>query len=161
MKRLFLISAFLLFWPIAQVLPRTDPPSAAERLTQIQKKLSQFDPSMIPELLQKAAKDPVPAIRQVILVRLSRLDHAAVTEALERHAASDPDPQVALVSLERLRLQTARKLGTLFEKRLAMARTREGTPGIRLLDEQHQRWVTLSRGALLPCCPPSCKRPLR
>jgi tartrate-resistant acid phosphatase type 5 len=140
----------LLLWQTPQVLSQAAQPSAAERLAQVQQKLKQFDPSMIAELLEVADKDPDPAIRQAILVRLSRLNHSAVREALERHAASDPDAQVAMAILERLRLQQAQDLGVLFEKRQALAKMQNDAAGLQALAGQHQKWATLARGALLP-----------
>lgn len=124
--------------------------SPKERLAAVQQRLRQFDQAIFSELLEQADKDPDPAIRRVILDRLSRLRLPAVREALERHAATDPDPQVAFAALERLRLQQAQELGLLFEKRLALARTQKDDKVLEALTAQHQRWVTFARGVTLP-----------
>ncbi len=124
--------------------------SPSERLAAVQAKLKQFNQSMVGELLDQADNDPDPAIRRVILNRVSRLNLPAVRASLERHAAGDPDAGVALLALERLRVQQAQELGQLFEKRLALARSQKDQKAIEALTAEHQRWVTLARGATLP-----------
>jgi hypothetical protein len=121
-----------------------------ERLSAVQQKLKQFDKAMIGELLEQADKDPDPAVRRVILERLGRLRVPQVRDSLERHAAGDPDAGVALLALERLRLQQARELGRLFEKRLKLARSEKDQRALKALTAQHQQWVTFARGATLP-----------
>ncbi len=124
--------------------------SPKERLAAVQQQLSRFDQSMVGELLERADKDPDPAIRRAILNRLARLRLPAVRESLERHAAGDPDAGVALLALERLRVQQAQELGQLFEKRLALARSQKDEKALEALTPEHQRWVTFARGATLP-----------
>jgi hypothetical protein len=121
-----------------------------ERLAAVQQKLRQFDQSMVSELLEQADKDPEPAIRRAILDRLSRVRLPAIREALERHATTDPDSGVALAALEKLRIYQAQELGQLFEKRLALAQTQKDAKAFEALAAQHQKWVTFSRGAILP-----------
>jgi len=124
--------------------------SPKERLAAVQQQLSRFDQSMVGELLERADKDPDAAIRRVILNRLARLRLPAVRESLERHAAGDPDVGVALLALERLRVQQAQELGQLFEKRLALARSQKDEKALEALVAEDQRWVTFARGATLP-----------
>ena len=124
--------------------------TAKEHLASVEQQLKQFSESMIPELLELANKDSDPAVRRAILVRISRVSSPLVREALERHAAADLDPQIALLALERLRLQQAQGLGQIFEKRLALAHTQRDDRALETLIEQHQRWVTFARGATLP-----------
>lgn len=124
--------------------------SPKERLAAVQQRLRQFDQSMVSELLTQADNDPDPAIRRVILNRVSRLNLPEVRASLERHAVGDPDAGVALFALERLRVQQAQNLGGLFEKRLALARSQNDAKAIERLTAEHQRWVTFARGATLP-----------
>ncbi|MGB9604458.1 MAG: metallophosphoesterase [Bryobacteraceae bacterium] len=121
--------------------------SVEQRRAEVQRKLSQLDESAIRDLLQQAAAEPDAGIRRVILQRLARLDRADVREALERHAATDPDAELALFALERLRVQ---QLARIFEKRLALARKQNDARALETLLAEHQRWVTLARGALAP-----------
>jgi tartrate-resistant acid phosphatase type 5 len=124
--------------------------SPKERLAAVQQKLRQFNQSMVGELLEQADKDPDPAIRRAILNRLARLRLPLVRESLERHATGDPDAGVALLALERLRIQQAQELGRLFETRLALARSQKDEKALEALTPEHQRWVTFARGAELP-----------
>ena len=124
--------------------------SPKERLAAVQQKLKQFDQSMVSELLEQADKDPDAAVRRAILNRLSRVRSPSVRESLERHAAGDPDAGVALLALERLRTQQSQELGQLFEKRLALARSQNDGKALEALTPEHQRWVSLARGATLP-----------
>lgn len=147
------IALVLLLVPPAA--PQGAPPAAAqatpqEGLAAVQEELRRLDPKVLNQLLERADKDPDPAIRRAILDRLSRLPLSGVSEALERHAASDPDAGVALLALERLRLQHAQELGRLFERRLALAHEQKDEKALEVLVPQHQRWATLARGALLP-----------
>jgi hypothetical protein len=128
-------------------LPQEAPP---EPLAAVRQELRRFDQSALDELLQRAEKDPDPAVRRLILDRLGRLRLSAIREALERHAASDPDPDVALVALERLRLQHAQEVGRLFAERLALAHAQKDEQSLETLVPQHQKWVTHARGAALP-----------
>lgn len=135
---------------LALLLLQAPQDSAKERLAAVQQQLKQLDQSSVEALLEQADKDAEPAIRRVILERLSRLGTPAVRGALERHAASDPDPQVALAVLERLRILQAQELGRIFEKRLALAQSQKDGRAIEALTDQHQKWATIARGATLP-----------
>jgi hypothetical protein len=137
----------LVLLPAPQVAPQAAP---QEGLAAVQQELRKFDPKALHALLERADKDPDPAIRRAILDRLSRLPLSGVREALEDHAANDPDAGVALLALERLRLLHAQELGRLFARRLALAHGQGDKKALEALVPQHQRWVTLARGALLP-----------
>lgn len=144
----FLLTLLLLLGP--QATPQTSQASPQDRLAEVQQKLRKFDASMIGELLEQADKDPDPAIRRAILVRLSRVQNPLIRASLEKHAATDPDAEVALVALERLRVQQAQELGQIFDKRLELATAQKDTKGLDALAQQHQKWASLSKGALLP-----------
>jgi tartrate-resistant acid phosphatase type 5 len=129
----------------------TVPPDAAKQhLATVQQKLTQFTNSMIPELLETAKNDSDPAVRRAILTRLARVNSQLVREGLVWHATADPDPQIALLALDKLRQQQAQELGGLFEKRLALARAQKDEKALETLRAQHQKWVTFARGALVP-----------
>jgi hypothetical protein len=132
------------------LLLQTPAATQKEHLAAVQQKLRQLDQSMTGELLEQADKDPDPAVRRLILDRLSRLRLPAVRDALERHAAGDPDAGVALLALERLRILQAQELGRLFQKRLALAHSQKDEKALERLTAEHQRWVTFARGATLP-----------
>ena len=137
----------LVLLPAPQAAPQVAP---QEGLAAVQQELRQFDPKALGALLERAEKDPDPAVRRLILDRLSRLPLSGVREALEDHAANDPDAGVALLALERLRLLHAQELGRLFARRLALAHEQGDQKALEALVPQHQRWATLARGAVLP-----------
>lgn len=130
--------------------PQAVAESAEQRRAAIQRKLTQLDDATIRELLEQAAGEPDASLRRLILQRLSRLDRPDVAQALERHAARDPDAELALFALDRLRVLQTRRLARLFEQRLALAREQIDASAIERLVAEHQRWVTLAGGALLP-----------
>jgi hypothetical protein len=109
-----------------------------------------LDKAMTLALVKLADTDVAPAVRKVIVDRLGRVHDPAVIEMLERRAASDPDPGIALLALERLRVQQAQRLGQLFEKRLALAHSSHDTASVDALAAEHQRWMSFARGATLP-----------
>jgi hypothetical protein len=124
--------------------------TAQDHRASVQQKLKQFNESMIPELLEIAQADSDPSVRLAILTRVSRVNSPRVREALERHAATDPDARVSLLALEKLRIQEAQDLSQIFDKRLALARSQSDDKALTALTEQHQRWVTIARGSTLP-----------
>lgn len=135
------ILLILLFWQA---------PAQEDRLSALKRKLQRADAEAAVEFLEQAAKEQDPAVRRLILDRIGRLRLPAVREALARHAATDPDPRVALTALERLRIQQAQELAEIFEKRLAIARAANDSKAVDTLMALHQRWVTHARGAVLP-----------
>jgi len=121
-----------------------------ERLVQVQQKLKLTDPAIVQALIEQADHDPEPAIRCAIIDRLGRMERPQVRSLLERRAASDPDAGVALLALERLRQQDARNTAKLFEQRLALAHSANDSKALAILIPEHQRWVSVGRGANLP-----------
>ncbi len=102
-------------------------------------------------LFRLAAEDPDPAVRRVIVDRLGRQRGAAgVSEMLEGRAASDPDAEISLLALERLRTQQAHQLGVLFETRIESARTAKDAQGLKSLAAEAQRWASHAKGATIP-----------
>ncbi|HWP44470.1 MAG TPA: metallophosphoesterase [Blastocatellia bacterium] len=89
-------------------------------------------------------------VRRAIVDRLGRHSHAKVGEMLERLAASDPDAEVAVLALERLRFQRSREMFALLLKRLEMARRDGDEAGAKRLAAEHERWISLVRGTMLP-----------
>lgn len=67
--------------------------ASGEDLAAVRQELGRFDPAALNELLERAEKDPDPAVRRLILDRLSRLSLSGVGEALEYHAVADPDAE--------------------------------------------------------------------
>lgn len=134
----------------APAWPQAVAESVEQRRTAVQRKLSQLDDATIRELLEQAATEPDASIRRLILQRLARLDRPDVEQAFARHAARDPDADLALFALERLRVLQAQRLARLFEQRLALAREQKDPGAVERLVAEHQRWATLAGGALLP-----------
>jgi tartrate-resistant acid phosphatase type 5 len=94
--------------------------------------------------------DPAPAVRKAVTDRLGRRSEAGIDEFLERRAASDPDPAVSLLALERLRAHRAEQLGRLFSKRLAAAHAASDAKSLETLVPLSQQWTSYTRGATLP-----------
>lgn len=136
-----IIALFLLQAPAA---------TAQDRLETVRQQARKTDSATITEMIRLADADPDPRIRRVIVDRLGRHDRPEIRAMLERRALSDPDPEIALFALDRLRLTQAQALGRMFEKRLELARSSGDKAAIEALAAGHQRWASLSKGAILP-----------
>src|SRR5262249_10412310 len=101
-------------------------------------------------LLAVLASEPSPEVRSAIVNRLGRSSSRAVREVLAERAASDADPGVALQALERLRVAYARDLAALLERRMDQARAARDEAALRRLAPEHERWISLVRGTMLP-----------
>jgi tartrate-resistant acid phosphatase type 5 len=101
-------------------------------------------------LLSVLESDSSARVRSAIINRLGRHSHPQIRQALERRAAADADARVALLALERLRAQQTQELRRLLDERLAMARRSGDRAAERLLAQEHERWVSLVRGTMLP-----------
>ena len=101
-------------------------------------------------LLELLAADPSPQVRSAIVDRLGRLSRPQVRQALERCVLSDADTSVALLALERLRVQQAQDLSKLLDQRLGQARAKGDEAALRQLAQEHERWISLVRGTMLP-----------
>lgn len=101
-------------------------------------------------LLDVLSSDSSAHVRRMLIEILSRMSDPKIRPALERHAASDPDAGVAILALERLRVQANNDLRRLLAKRLDAARTSGDEDALRLLAREHERWISLARGAMLP-----------
>jgi len=95
-------------------------------------------------------EDPSARVRHLIVDRVGGFDHARVRRALERRVSGDPDIGVAILALEKLRSQRLQPVRQLLERRLQTARENGNTEDLRLLAVEHDRWISLSRGAALP-----------
>ncbi|MEW6207409.1 MAG: metallophosphoesterase [Acidobacteriota bacterium] len=101
-------------------------------------------------LLALLADDPSARVRSAIIEALARLTHQKVRLAFERLAASDPDDAVSLLALERLRVQRSREMNALLVRRIDLARRNKDEKGLRRLAQEHERWISLTRGTMLP-----------
>ena len=101
-------------------------------------------------LLAVLSADPSARVRYAIVDNLGRLSHPKVREALERHAATDPDVAVAKLALERLRAQRNIEMRALLIRRMELARDKGDEAGLRQLAQEHERWISLVRGTMLP-----------
>ncbi|MGH9839845.1 MAG: metallophosphoesterase [Blastocatellia bacterium] len=101
-------------------------------------------------LLGVLAADPSAQVRSAIVDRLGRHSHPQVRQALERCVSSDADTGVALLAIERLRVQQAQDLAKLLDQRLEQARVRGDEAALRQLAQEQERWISLVRGTMLP-----------
>jgi tartrate-resistant acid phosphatase type 5 len=101
-------------------------------------------------LLDVLSSDPSRHVRRAIIDSLGRRPDPRVRQALERHAASDADAGVAMAALERLRIQVNNDLRQLLVKRMEAARAGGNEEEMGALAREHERWISLVRGAMLP-----------
>lgn len=123
----------------------------AEKRAQLADRLARRnEPPLVDFLLAVLNNDSSAAVRRAIVDRLGRLRDPRVGAALEQRSVADPDAEVALLALERLRVQRAQEFLQLFERRMALARKSGNQDELAMLVADHQRWVTASKGAVVP-----------
>ncbi len=101
-------------------------------------------------LLALVEQEPSAQVRQAVLDRLGRIDDAMIVASLERRAASDPDPQVAIAAYNRLRIRRTSDLLALFEKRMKMAEAAGDHAALAVLAKEQARAITVAKGGMLP-----------
>ncbi|MBI4890270.1 MAG: metallophosphoesterase [Acidobacteria bacterium] len=128
------------------------PPAAdaKTRLAEIQQRLRSADEATISELVALADKEEDVRIRRAIVDRLGRRNRPDVLAMLERRATTDVDAEISLLALERLRQLKSEDLYKFFEMRLARAKALSEEQALGRLKTEHQKWVTIGRGATLP-----------
>jgi len=107
-------------------------------------------PEVIEFLLTVLATDASPQVRSAIIDRLGRYSRPEIRQALESRVTSDLDTGVALLALERLRVQQTQDLAKLLNQRLEQARTKNDEAALRQLSHEQERWISLVKGAMLP-----------
>lgn len=121
-----------------------------QRLETVRSQARKTDSATVAEMIRLADTDPDPRIRRVIVDRLGRHNRPEIRAMLERRALTDPDAEIAMFALERLRLTEAQELGQIFAKRLELAKSANDEKARAILAAGHQRWASLSKGAILP-----------
>jgi hypothetical protein len=101
-------------------------------------------------LLAILSTDPSPRVRSEIVDRLGRYSNPQVRQALEQLAVADPDPELAILALDRLREQQVRYLEQLLAQRIEKARASGNESELRRLGQEQERWISLVRGTMLP-----------
>lgn len=101
-------------------------------------------------LLAVLESDPAAVVRNAIIDRLGAQPHPQVKQALTQLATTDADAGVALRALDKLRAQQMRELGRLLARRMELARQNHDTAGWNALAQEHERWISLTRGTMLP-----------
>jgi tartrate-resistant acid phosphatase type 5 len=98
--------------------------------------------------------DPAPRVRSAIVSAIaSDARWAASVETvrlLEGVVASDPNVAVSLGALDILRRSKIRGLALLVASRLTAARAAGDAAAVTRLIDEHERWITLERGTMLP-----------
>jgi tartrate-resistant acid phosphatase type 5 len=69
---------------------------------------------------------------------------------LEKVVASDPDVSVSISALEAIRRSRLRGLPALLAERIAAARASGDATAVARLTQEHERWISLERGTMLP-----------
>lgn len=101
-------------------------------------------------LLSVLSGEPSAVVRRAIIGSLGYHIHPKVQQELERFAAADADVGVALLALERLRRQRMHQTRGALERRIEMARASNDHEALAKLAREHERWVSLTRGVMLP-----------
>ncbi|MDX2030838.1 MAG: metallophosphoesterase [Blastocatellia bacterium] len=101
-------------------------------------------------MLALLAADSSARVRVMIVDRLGRLPHPRVRQALESYAVSAPDTDSALLAIERLRAQQTLDQSRLVAQRLEKERAGGDPAALRKLAGEHERWISLVRGTMLP-----------
>ncbi len=94
--------------------------------------------------------DSAAAVRRVIINRLGNRTAPAIQQALQRHAASDADADIALLALHKLRLQRLNETRKLLNQRLELAKVNGNEAEWRKLAQEQERWISLVNGTMLP-----------
>jgi hypothetical protein len=94
--------------------------------------------------------DRAASVRRAIITRLGSRATPAVQKALEQHAATDPDADVALLALNRLRVQRLIQTRQLLKQRLELARQTGNEAEWKKLAHEQERWISLVNGTMLP-----------
>jgi len=123
---------------------------ARQHLEEVRQKARKTDSATVAELIRLADNDPDPRVRRVIVDRVGRLNRPEVRVMLERRATTDPDTDIALFALERLRLTQSQEPGRIFSARLEQAKSANDEKALGIPTGAHQWWATLSKGAILP-----------
>lgn len=101
-------------------------------------------------LLELLATDPAATVRRAILSRLGSRNNPAILAALERHAATDADVDVALFALNRLRQHRMIEVRQALNKRLEQAQASGNEAELLKLRQEQERWISLVNGTMLP-----------
>lgn len=91
-----------------------------------------------------------PVVRTEIFDEIKKDMDPRVTPALERLVLRDPDPKIAIASLEVLRRRAVRPLLDLLDRRLRDVRAAGDDAQLKPLAAEQERWASIARGALLP-----------
>ena len=101
-------------------------------------------------LLSVLSGEQSAVVRRAIISSLGQHIDPKVQQELERFAATDTDLNVALLALERLRRQRMHQTRGALERRIEMARASNDQEALARLAREHERWVSLVRGVMLP-----------
>jgi tartrate-resistant acid phosphatase type 5 len=113
--------------------------------------LGKKDPTGTRDFLLKVLETETSArVRRAILDRVVRVPNADVMQALARHAASDPDPEIAIFALDRFRYERMLETRRLLQQRLALSVSVDNDEGKAMLAKEDERWISLVRGTMLP-----------
>ena len=89
-------------------------------------------------------------VRRALLDRIVRVPSPEVMQALARHAASDPDPEIAIFALDRYRYERMLETRQLLNQRLALSAKSDDSAARAMLAKEDERWISLLRGTMLP-----------
>ena len=98
--------------------------------------------------------DPSPRVRTAIVTAMSNdarwMSMPETVPLLEGVVGSDPDITVSLGALDNLRRTRMRGLVAQLSNRLAAARASGDAAAVARLTTEHERWISLERGTMLP-----------
>jgi tartrate-resistant acid phosphatase type 5 len=114
------------------------------------RELARDEPAARAFLLAQLPADRDVLVRRVIVDVLGRVDDPRVRTMLEQRVTEEPDVLVAMLALERLRLQRVASMRVLLSKRLELSRKTEDREMLERLASEDERWISLERGTMLP-----------
>ncbi|MBI1761426.1 MAG: metallophosphoesterase [Acidobacteria bacterium] len=105
-------------------------------------------------ILALFATDPAVAVRRVILYELGRRpavsSNPRFVQTLERCVTTEPDAEVAVSALDKLRAHRMREMRKLLTQRLEAARQKNDDAAFKVLAQDDERWISLVNGTMLP-----------
>lgn len=95
-------------------------------------------------------RDPAASVRRAIITRVGPRNTPAVLAALDKHAASDADVDIALLALNRLRIHRMNQTRQALKQRLELAKKSGNEAEWKKLAQEQERWISLVNGTMLP-----------
>ncbi len=101
-------------------------------------------------LLQLLSSDSAAIVRRSAIVAIGNRPQPKVIAALEKVAAADPDADLAIFALARLRVMRMAALKQVLKERVELAKKNNDQANLAKLYDEQERWISLGNGTTLP-----------